>query len=115
MARLHNDVPARREAEKCAKGLLAEKVSWSQLLGRLMSGCAVAREAPERARALWQPLPEALEKLDMLLLAAVVRYRLGELDSNAAGAARMNAARRAITAFGIANPEAYAELLAPLG
>jgi serine/threonine protein kinase len=113
LARQNNDAAALREAGKCAKALLSEKVLWSQLLGRLVSGCAAARETPERARALLSPLPEALEKLDMLLPAAVVRYRLGQLTQGASGVTQVSEARSTLLGFGIANPEAYVEMLAP--
>jgi hypothetical protein len=78
-----------------------------------LAGCATAHESPERARALLEPLPAELEQHDMQLYAAVVRYRLGELTERSYGLSQVESARAAILALGVANPEAYVEMLAP--
>jgi serine/threonine protein kinase len=113
LAKIKKDPQALREAEACAKALSREKVAWSRPLGQLLIGCILASQAPERARAQLLPLPAAFEKLDMLLPAAVVRYRLGQLDKSAAGVGATAAARDEMAALGVTNPEAFAEMLAP--
>jgi serine/threonine protein kinase len=113
VARTERDPRALREGRRCAAALSGESASWARLLGRLLAGCSLRREAPREAHALLAPLPAELEQHDMQLSAAVTRYRLGELAEDGTGEALVEQARAAIHALGVTNPEAFVEMLAP--
>jgi serine/threonine protein kinase len=98
------------EAKSCAKSLQNE-AAWTRPLGRLLAAACACFQSTDAALELLQGLPAELEQFDMKLLAAVARYRTGQLQAD--GTELVARARSQIAALGVSNPEAFVRMLAP--
>jgi eukaryotic-like serine/threonine-protein kinase len=110
VARKRNDRAALKLARADAKALKGESAKWGNALGRLLEACALGLSDKPSAIAALTPLPASFESLDMKLFAAVVRYRLGMLTSDAA---LVRGSEASIRAMGIQRPLAFVRVLAP--
>lgn len=82
-------------------------------LGLLRARCAAGRRDDARAIALLDQAGRALERGDMILLAAAARRQRGMLMDSEAGQQLMREADAAMSACGVARPAAVARMLAP--
>lgn len=113
LARKTGDRAPIKKALESARSLRKEKVAWADKLGKLMTACALSFDSPAAAAEALCGLDVEFEALDMLLAAAVARYRLGQWLGGDEGRARVDAARAAMLALGCKNPEAFVRMLAP--
>jgi hypothetical protein len=98
-------------AKSCADVLQKCRAGWSAAQSQLVrGGIAAASSEPERACIIWQEAERELERNDMLLQAAAVRFWRGRLSRDT----RLEtSAELAFRAQGVAFPERMAGALAP--
>jgi len=102
-------------AEKNGRRIAREKMAWSNPLAEIVAACAAATRGDlERAEAGFAAAAEASDAADMALHAAVARRRRGHLLGGEEGRALVVAADDWMRAQKVANPERFADLLAPM-
>jgi hypothetical protein len=101
-------------AERDAKLLQREQISWAEALAHLI-GAAVAAGRGETAAASVRltAAVAGLEANDMRHMAAVARRRLGELSGGDEGPALVAEMNAWLTAQKIRNPDRYTAMLVP--
>jgi hypothetical protein len=101
-------------AERDAKLLQREHISWAEALAHLI-GAAVAagRGETAAARGRLTAAVAGLEASDMRHMAAVARRRLGELSGGDEGPALVAQMNAWLTAQKIRNPDRYTAMLVP--
>ncbi len=101
---------ALREASRLAR----EQTAFSQPCAQLLRAAA-ADLAGNRERAVAQATlaEKGFRAAEMALYAAAARWRRGQVEGGDAGLARVRRARRELSAYGVANPAAWVDMLAP--
>lgn len=113
LARKTGQSQYKKQALSNIKALEREPTPWVPPMARLLRAALTAFDSRSRALRELSMLPLELMQLDMLLPAAAVRYRIGQLRGGHEGAAELQEARSAMQALGVLNPEAFIEVLAP--
>jgi serine/threonine protein kinase/tetratricopeptide (TPR) repeat protein len=118
-AALGSATGARREArirvaEKDARALLREKMTWIDGYAfTLLAGVARKRGDQAAAVSYLEKTISAFERTDMTGLAAGARFRLGEIVGGDRGQELVATARAWMVASGMKNPEAMVRVLLP--
>jgi eukaryotic-like serine/threonine-protein kinase len=100
-------------ASKDAEALLRERAPWIRAHGRLVQASVDSFGDSERARRTLEQVEGQLEVVDMLLMAAVARYRRGQLTPGAEGAKLARSADAQMRRLGVKNPSGFLRMLAP--
>lgn len=109
-----NPEPYLRDAEWVIRRLERERMPWPRAEAILLrAGVARIRRRTEDAIALFSKAAESFDTLDMRVVAAVARRRLGELLGGDEGRALILAADAVMTSQGVRNPRCMARLYSP--
>jgi hypothetical protein len=101
-------------AARAASRIEREHAPWGLALATLLrAGLAVASSQDTTARSLLNAAIQEFERLDMALLAAVARRRLGELVGGADGMALISISEQWMRTEDIRDPARIAYMLAP--
>jgi serine/threonine protein kinase len=104
-------------AGKDAQALLRENAPWIKAHGRLMQASvdSFGNDAQDKERTLraLEQVEGQFDVVDMLLMAAVTRYRRGQLLGEAEGGKLVRAADFQMRRLGVKKPSGFVRMLAP--
>jgi hypothetical protein len=113
MAKKRNDASFLRAAAADGRALLRERAPWIRAHGKLILASVDSFSDEARARAALIEVEGQLDAVDMLLMAAVVRYRRGQLTPGHEGAKLVRSADAQMRRLGVQNPSGFLRMLAP--
>jgi serine/threonine protein kinase len=113
LAKKRGDASFLKAASKDAQALLRERAPWIRAHGRLLQASVDSFDNEERARKTLEQVEGQLDIVDMLLMAAVARYRRGQLTPGAEGAKLVRSADIQMQGLGVKNPNGFLRMLAP--
>lgn len=103
-----------RVVDRCATAMSGQHVQWASALALMLrAGIASARAERDEAIASFSRAHEALEAVDMALLATVAALRHGQLTGGTRGRTAIEEATAWMRAQGIEQPEAMTQMFAP--
>jgi len=109
-----NDLTLLFDAWACARAICSEGVTWSRCFGKMiLAGVALRRGQPTRGLEHLLDAERCARAAGMMLHAAVIQLRRGELELGESGARLVRNARAFMTAEKIAAPETMAAMLTP--
>jgi hypothetical protein len=104
-----------KSAERDARALTREKKPYAHAFAAALSASvALERGQLDRAASLYADAARGFDGLEMGLHAAVMRKRRGEIVLGAEGGVLMEDADALMHARGVARPDRFAAMLAPL-
>ncbi len=113
LAKKRKDPTFLRAAADDGRALLRERAPWIRAHGKLIVASVDSFTDEARARASLAEVEGQLEAVDMLLVAAVARYRRGQLTPGQDGAKLVRSADAQMRRLGVQNPSGFLRMLAP--
>ena len=101
-------------AKRDARRIVAERAPWTLALSRLIEACAASFESRTEAVVLFQQAEGQFDVLQMRLMAAVARYRRGQLIERDEGDGLVSDAHERMVRLGVDRPDRFAAMLAPV-
>jgi serine/threonine protein kinase len=101
-------------ASRDARRIAAERAPWTLALSRLIQACGASFESRSDAIGLFRQAEGQFDVLQMRLLAAVARYRRGQLTERDEGDGLVSDAHECMVSLGVDRPDRFAAMLAPI-